>query len=46
MSSSTPNTNPYFQQSLKLFAVTEFIAELTQHLPPNGVHYIPAAVLR
>ena len=38
--------NPYFQQSLKLFAVTDFIAELTQHLPPKGVHYIPAAVLR
>jgi hypothetical protein len=38
--------NPYFRQSLKLFAVTDFIAELTQHLPPKGVHYIPAAVLR
>ena len=32
--------NPYFRQSLKLFAVTDFIAELTQHLPPKGVHYI------
>jgi len=32
--------NPYFHQSLKLFAVTDFIAELTQHLPPKGLHYI------
>jgi hypothetical protein len=32
--------NPYFGESLKLFAVTDFIAELTQHVPPKGVHYI------
>ncbi|MGA2381020.1 MAG: transposase [Spirochaetia bacterium] len=32
--------NPYFRQSLKLFAVTDFIAERTQHLPPKGVHHI------
>ena len=32
--------NPYFGESLKLFAVTDFIAELTQHIPPKGVHYI------
>ena len=38
--------NPSFRQSLKLFAVTDFIAGLTQHLPPKGLHYIPAAVLR
>jgi hypothetical protein len=38
--------NLYFRQSLKLFAVTDFIVELTQHLPPKGVHYIPAAVIR
>ena len=38
--------NPSSRQSLKLFAVTDFIAELAQHLPPKGVHDIPAAVLR
>jgi len=38
--------NPYFRQGLKLFAVTDFVAELTQHLPPKGVHYIQAAVPR
>ena len=32
--------NPYFGDNLKLFAVTDFIAELTQHIPPKGVHYI------
>jgi len=35
-----------FRQSLKLFAITDFIAELPQYLPPKGVHDIPAAVLR
>ena len=32
--------NPYFGENLKLFAVTDFIAELTAHIPPKGVHYI------
>jgi hypothetical protein len=32
--------NPYFKENLKLFAVTDFIAELTQHIPPKGTHYI------
>ena len=32
--------NPYFKENLKLFAVTDFIAELTQHVPPKGTHYI------
>ena len=32
--------NPYFGENLKLFAVTDFIAELTQHIPPKGAHYI------
>jgi hypothetical protein len=39
--------NPYFGESLKLFAVTDYIAEpmvhasgLTAHIPPKGVHYI------
>ena len=32
--------NPYFRENLKLFAVTDFIAELTQHIPPKGTHYI------
>jgi hypothetical protein len=32
--------NPYFGENLKLFAVTDFIAELTQHIPSKGTHYI------
>jgi hypothetical protein len=32
--------NPYFKKNLKLFAVTDFIAELTAHIPPKGTHYI------
>jgi hypothetical protein len=32
--------NPYFKENLKLFAVTDFIAELTAHIPPKGTHYI------
>ncbi len=32
--------NAYFGENLKLFDVTDFIALLTQHLPPRGTHYI------
>ena len=32
--------NPYFKEDLKLVAVTDFIAELTAHIPPKGTHYI------
>ena len=31
--------NPYFKENLKLFAVTDFIAEITAHIPPKGTHY-------
>ncbi len=30
----------YFRENLKLFKATDFIALLTQHLPPKGVQYI------
>ena len=32
--------NPYFGETLKQFALTDFITELTAHSPPKGVHYI------
>ena len=32
--------NPYFKENLKLFALTDFIAELTAHIPPKSTHYI------
>jgi hypothetical protein len=32
--------NNYFKENLKLFDALEFIALLTQHLPPKGVQYI------
>ena len=32
--------NDYFKENLKLFEAPEFIALLTQHLPPRGTHYI------
>ena len=32
--------NAYFGENLKLFDVTDFIALLTQHLPPRRVQYI------
>ena len=32
--------NPYFKENLKLLSATDFIAELTQHLPPKGARYI------
>lgn len=32
--------NEYFKGNLKLFEVSDFIALLTQHLPPRGVQYI------
>ena len=32
--------NPYFKDNLKFFAVTDFIAELTAHIPPKSTHYI------
>jgi hypothetical protein len=31
--------NPYFKENLKLFAVTDFIAELTAHIPPKTGTY-------
>jgi len=32
--------NDYFKENLKIFDALDFIALLTQHLPPRGVHYI------
>jgi len=32
--------NDYFKENLRLFEAPEFIALLTQHLPPRGTHYI------
>jgi hypothetical protein len=32
--------NQYFKENFKLFSPTDFIAELTQHVPPRGVQYI------
>lgn len=32
--------NEYFRENLKLFEATDFIALLTQHLPPKGAQYI------
>ncbi|MBW8003882.1 MAG: hypothetical protein FVQ80_18115 [Planctomycetes bacterium] len=32
--------NEYFRENLKLFDVTDFIALLTMHIPPNGIHLI------
>ncbi|MQY56963.1 hypothetical protein GH140_02055 [bacterium] len=32
--------NHYFKENLKLFDAADFIALLTQHLPPKGVQHI------
>jgi SOS response regulatory protein OraA/RecX len=32
--------NPALKDNIKLFAVLDFIAELTQHIPPKGKHLI------
>ena len=32
--------NPYLKENLKLLSATDFIAELTQHIPPKGARYI------
>ncbi len=32
--------NPYLKENLKLLSATDFIAELTLHLPPKGARYI------
>ncbi len=32
--------NKYFGENVKIFTATDFIAELTQHIPPKGVHLI------
>jgi len=32
--------NQYFGENVKLFTATDFIAELTQHIPPKGKHLI------
>ena len=32
--------NEYFKENLKLFDAADFIALLTQHLPPKGVQYL------
>jgi len=32
--------NPCFSENLKLFAVSDFIAELSAHIPPKGTHHI------
>ena len=32
--------NPYLKENMKLLSATDFIAELTQHLPPKGARYI------
>lgn len=32
--------NDYFKENLKLFDASDFIALLTQHLPPKGVQYL------
>ena len=36
----TAPANPYFKEDFKLLSATDFIAELTQHLPPKGARYI------
>ena len=32
--------NEYFKENVKLFSAPDFIAELTQHIPPRGLQYI------
>jgi len=32
--------NDYFKENVKVFEATDFIAELTQHIPPRNKHYI------
>ena len=32
--------NLYFKENLKLFEASDFIAELTQHIPPKHKHYV------
>ena len=32
--------NDYFKENVKIFEATDFIAELTQHIPPKHKHYI------
>jgi hypothetical protein len=32
--------NEYWKENIKLFTATDFIAELTQHLPPKRKHLI------
>jgi len=32
--------NEYFKENLKLFDAADFIALLTQHLPPKGAQYL------
>ncbi len=32
--------NKYFGDDVKIFTATDFIAKLTQHIPPKGVHLI------
>ncbi len=35
-----PKYNEYFKENIKLFKVSDFIAELTQHVPPKHKHLI------